>query len=126
MSKGNKSARQKAIGGVNWWDYLISIRPRGFRNDPQYLDYVNIISRIAEIKKINKQVKNRKKQEKRELNLAKYRTKLDKTTNETYNMIIEISKKMQGKVVKPTKKAKINMLQYGLDICKWWNEQHEV
>ena len=113
MSKANKSARNKVLGGVNWWDYLTSIRPKGFRNTPQYLDYDKIISRITEMKKINKTIQKRKKQEKKQINIAKYPTKLDK--------IIEIQKKM----TKPTKKAKANMIQYGFDLGNWWGLLHE-
>jgi len=27
-------------------------------------------------------------------------------------------------LLKPTKKAKKDMIKYGLDLGKWWNEQH--
>ena len=102
MSKANKSARDKVVGGLNWWDFLNSIRPKGFRNTPQYLDYNKIINRTEEIKKINKTIKNRKNEEKKLLKIAKYKTK----------------------IVKPTKKAKADMIKYGFDLTKWWNEQH--
>ena len=102
MSKANKSARDKVVGGLNWWDFLNSIRPKGFRNTPQYLDYNKIINRTEEIKKINKTIKNRKNEEKKLLKIAKHKTK----------------------IVKPTKKAKADMIKYGFDLTKWWNEQH--
>ena len=121
MSKANKSARQKVVGGLNWWDFLNSIRPHGFRNTPQYLDYDMIISRASEIKKLNKITKNRKKQEKKQLKTAKYPTNLDK--------IIKIKKAMTS-TPRINKKNKMNKLseqiQYGFDIAKWWGEQHEI
>jgi len=110
MSKANKSARQKVVGGLNWWDFLNSIRPRGFRNTPQYLDYDKIINRASEIKKINKTIKNRKKQEKKQLRNAKHNKK----------------GRQFDKIVKPTKKARANMIEYGIALGKWWSEQHEI
>lgn len=117
MSKANRSAREKVTGGLNWWDYLNSIRPRGFRNTPCYLDYNTILNRSEEIKNINKEIKNRKKQEKKLLKHAKHNKK-----GTIFDNIIEIHKKMTA----PTKKARVDMIQYGFDIAKWWNEQHEV
>lgn len=72
MSKANKSIRDKALGGVNWWDYLNSIRPKGHRNDPQYLDYDKIRNRIELNKIADKLIKKRKRGEKQLLNIAKF------------------------------------------------------
>lgn len=116
MGEANKSARNKVIGGINWWDYLNSIRPKGHRNTPQYLDYDAILNRSEEIKNINKEIKNRKKQEKKLINIARFKERDNKMTMH----------KLHKLIVKPTKKAKKDMIKYGLDLGKWWNEQHEI
>lgn len=63
MSKANKSTRNKVAGGMNWWQYLNSKRPKGFRNTPQYLDRNSIKNRAKEIENYNKLAKERRKRE---------------------------------------------------------------
>lgn len=116
MSKANKSARDKVSGGVNWWDFLTSIRPKGFRNTPQYLDIEDIKNKTEFMKIADKLVKKRKRNEKKLLNNAKFNVKTPLDRMATACKIM----------TKPTKKAKQDMIKYGLDLANWWGEQGEI
>lgn len=106
--KANKKIRDATLGGTNWWDYLQSIRPKGNRNEPQYLDYKDVMNKKAVTGIADKISKARKKQERRRIKI---------TQNAWRNASI---------LLKPTKKAKQNQIQYGIDLAEWWNEQHEI
>lgn len=100
MSKGNKKIRNDTLGGINWWTYINSIRPKGNRNEPQYIDKTNIQNTTKIVKITDKMVKERKRIEKKRLNMAKF----------------------AKKIVKPTKKAKRDMIQNGIDVAEKWSE----
>lgn len=106
MAKANRKIRDKALGGVNWWTYITSLRPKGHRNEPQYIDKDDVIKARRLNKIADKLVKKRKREEKRRLNIAKHLPKL-----------------LKKKKIKVDKLAE--QIQYGFDLAKWWNEQHE-
>ncbi len=56
----------------------------------------------SEIRKSHQKKKDRLRAERQKINMKKYAIGL----------------------LKPTKKAKKDMIKYGLDLAKWWNEQH--
>jgi len=116
MAKENKSARNKVAGGVNWWDFLTSIRPKGFRNTPQYIDVEDVNSRKQLVKISARMVKKRKRNEQKLLNIAKFKEQNNKIT----------INKLHKLMVKPTRKAKQDMIKYGFNIVEWWELQHEI
>ena len=110
MSKANQKIRKATLGGVNWWTYFTSIRPKGHRNEPQYIDYNDVKNKKDVADVADKLSKERKKQEKRIVGAIK---------------IFRQQNKFLINIMKPTKKAKSDQIQYGIDLPKWWSEQHE-
>jgi len=76
--KANRSAKNKVLGGINWWDYLNSIRQKGFRNTPQYLDK-DEVQVNAEFSRItNRIITKRKQTERRQIQWGKLTLKQQK------------------------------------------------
>lgn len=99
MSKGNKKIRNETLGGINWWEYMTSVRPKGNRNEPRYVDKVDVQNKTKLVKITNKMIKERKRTEKKLLNIAKHMPKLIKK-----------------------KKIKTDQILKGFEIAKKWSE----
>jgi len=113
MAKANKKVRDATLGGVNWWDYLTSIRPKGHRNEPQYLDYRDVKNKTGLVKITNKLIKERKKKERKWIKCrTKERLKLDKIF------------RIQARIIKRKTNPKQDQIQYGIDLANWWDLQH--
>lgn len=72
MAKANRSIRDKALGGVNWWSFINSMRPKGHRNEPQYIDKLDVIKAGKLIRIADKMIKKRKRDERKRLNIARF------------------------------------------------------
>lgn len=88
--------------------------PSGF--EPQ--EQINILEAKGDNKKRLEKIKERRKAERKLTKQAKHNNE-----HELYDRIIQVHKSMVGKKIKITKKT--DQIQYGFDIAKWWNEQHE-
>jgi len=88
--------------------------PSGFEEQEK----VAIIEAKGDNRKRLDKIKGRKRAEKKLRKQAKYATELDRRANEIYDTMIKARKNM-------TTIPKIDQIQYGFDLVKWWGEQHE-
>jgi len=88
--------------------------PSGFETQ----EIINLIEARGDNKERLTRIKERKRAEQKLHKQAKHNNE-----HKLYDRIIQVHKLMTGEKIRINKRT--DQIQYGVDLAKWWNEQHE-